>query len=415
VSQHLRTHGPATDELGPAALATKDRTYACHNCGAQTVSVFHEVADVPVNSCLMLPSREAALAYPKGQIRLGFCRSCGFIENVLFDPSALEYSSSYEETQGCSPRFRAFACGLASQLVERHDLKGKTIIEIGCGKGEFLALLCELGDNRGIGIDPSFVSGRVDGDAASRMTFITDFYGEKYSHLTADLVCCRHTLEHIQPTKGFLDLVRRSIGNRPDTRVFFEVPDVGRVLREVAFWDIYYEHCSYFSLGSLARLFRSSGFEILDLAKGFDDQYLLITARPGTEARDAAERADDDLQALARDIEHFAEHYSSTIERWEDELTQIKSRGQRCVLWGSGSKAVAYLNTLRIRDEVQYVVDINPVKHGMYLAGMGQRIVPPDFLKQYRPDVVIAMNPIYRDEIRRDLDMMGVGAKLLHV
>ena len=43
--------------------------------------------------------------------------------------------------------------------------------------------------------------------------------------------------------------------------VFFELPDTERVLTEAAFWDIYYEHCSYFTPGSLARLFRRTGFE----------------------------------------------------------------------------------------------------------------------------------------------------------
>ena len=49
------------------------------------------------------------------------------------------------------------------------------------------------------------------------------------------------------------------------TLVFFEVPDTMRILREGAFWDIYYEHCSYFTPGSLARRFRRTGFDINEL------------------------------------------------------------------------------------------------------------------------------------------------------
>ena len=49
--------------------------------------------------------------------------------------------------------------------------------------------------------------------------------------------------------------------------MFFELPDVMRELCEGAFWDLYYEHCTYFSCGSLARLFRATGFEVLDFVE----------------------------------------------------------------------------------------------------------------------------------------------------
>jgi len=384
----------------------------CPNCLTTEVGLFHSVEKVPVHSCLLMSSRPDALNYPKRDISLGFCSSCGFITNVAFDSGLHEYSSRYEETQGFSPRFQVFLRDLAERLIDRYDLREKDILEIGCGKGEFLVLLCELGGNRGTGIDPSYINERTDSEAASRINFITDFYSEKYAHLTGDFICCRHTLEHIQPTHKFLSMVRRSIGNRVDTIVFFEVPDVSRVLKDEAFWDIYYEHCSYFSLGSLARLFRSCGFDVLDLRKDFDDQYLLIAARPCNGSPSSSLEQEDDLEELASDVNHFRGNYQVRIEQWKSNLQNFGYRRQRAVIWGSGSKAVAYLTTLGIRDQIEYVVDINPYKHGMYLAGTGHKIVPPKFLKDYQPDVVIAMNPIYCDEIRRDLDQMGVKAEL---
>jgi hypothetical protein len=51
----------------------------------------------------------------------------------------------------------------------------------------------------------------------------------------------------------------------------------------------------------------------------------------------------------------------------------------------------------------------------MYLAGSGHKIVPPAFLKEYRPDLVIVMNPIYNDEIRAELDRLDVSAEILSV
>jgi len=387
----------------------------CPSCGSRRVNVFYEAKNVPVQSCLLLSDQAEALRFPLSEIALGLCEGCGFIYNLTFDPSLLDYTRDYEEQQSFSPRFNTFARELAQRLIDRYDLRNKTIVEIGCGKGDFLLLLCELGNNRGVGIDPSYVSGRITEPAAERVTFIADFYSERYAGYQGDLVCCRHTLEHIPDTAEFLGKVRRAIENRPETVVFFEIPDVARVLREVAFWDIYYEHCSYFTLDSLARLFRSCGFEILDLYKGFDDQYLMIEARLATGLPSPQPDQGDAIRETARDAAYFSAHCSAQLEGWKRKIRELKQSGQRVVIWGSGSKCVAFLSTLAVQNEIEYVVDINPHRHNRYLAGSGKEIVPPSFLQNYRPDTVIAMNPIYVKEIRQELDRMGLGAELLSV
>ena len=108
------------------------------------MEVFYEVKDIPVHSVLLMPTREKALTYPRGNIELGLCSQCGFISNLAFDPSLHEYSSKYEETQGFSATFNAFHKSLASSLIEQFNLRNKIVIEIGCGKGEFLTMLCEM-------------------------------------------------------------------------------------------------------------------------------------------------------------------------------------------------------------------------------------------------------------------------------
>jgi hypothetical protein len=42
-------------------------------------------------------------------------------------------------------------------------------------------------------------------------------------------------------------VIRAQSATAPTSPVLFELPDVLRVLEEVAFWDVYYEHCSYFT------------------------------------------------------------------------------------------------------------------------------------------------------------------------
>jgi hypothetical protein len=93
----------------------------------------------------------------------------------------------------------------------------------------------------------------------------------------------------------------------------------------------------------------------------------------------------------------------------------MREDGVRVVLWGGGSKAVAFLTTLNIQDEVQYVVDINPYKQGTYMTGTGQPIVGPQFLKEYQPDAVILMNPIYRREVENQLTRLEIQPRMFTV
>ncbi len=387
----------------------------CPSCGDTGMSNFYELKGVPVHSVLLLATQEEALGYPKGDIILGFCQSCGFIFNTAFDPGVHEYSARYEETQGFSSTFNLFSQNLVKHLIDKYNLRHKEIIEIGCGKGEFLTLLCELGENRGVGFDPAYISDRNKSEVKDSVTFINDFYSEKYAHYQGDFVCCKMTLEHIQDTAGFVSIVRRSIGDQPNTIVFFQVPDSVRILREIAFWDIYYEHCSYFSLGSLARLFRRCGFDVINLAKEYDEQYLMIEARPGNGQGGVLLNQENDLAELKQGIAYFSENYQHKLETWRQNLREIRQSGRRVVIWGAGSKGVAFLTTLNIQQEIEYAVDINPYKHGMYMAGTGQKIVSPEFLRKYKPDVVVVMNSIYCNEIQQDLDRLGITAKLMPV
>jgi SAM-dependent methyltransferase len=381
----------------------------CPSCDERALEAFYELPRVPVNSCILMGTREEALTYPRGDLRLAWCTACGFVTNTRFDPG-LEYSSRYEETQAFSGTFNAFARRLAHDLTTRHHVRGRTVLEIGCGKGEFLVSLCEAGNNRGIGIDPGYRPERTQTDA--KVEFIRDFYKEEHGALNADVIVCRHTLEHIAEPRKLIRSLRRSIGDREDVLVFFEVPDVLRVLQEGAFWDLYHEHCSYFTPGAMARLFRAEGFEVEELELAYADQYVLLIARPAARATTARLPLEDDLEATREAVRAFGQTCTRQLEAFRGQVRAASTRGERTVLWGSGSKGVAFLTTLGEDLPVECVVDINPYRQGRFMPGTGHPIVAPEELQGVRPDHVIVMNPIYLHEVGRDLARLSLTPRL---
>ncbi len=387
----------------------------CPNCLVGLLSTFHAVQNVPVHSVLLMPSQQVAMNYPKGDITLGYCANCGFVSNTAFNTAVHEYSTQYEETQGFSATFRKFHERLAASLIEKYDLHRKKIVEIGCGKGEFLTLLCQMGKNRGLGFDPAFVKERNPAPKDLGVEFIQDFYSEKYSDIQADFFCCKMTLEHIHETARFIRTIRQTIGANSQAVVFFQVPDLVRVLKDLAFWDIYYEHCSYFCAGSLSRVCREAGFKILQTWTDYDDQYLMIAAEPAPEIA-AASLLELESPALVRSlIDGFVLQQNKLVNDWKQRIAELGTAGKRTVVWGSGSKGVAFLTMLNLNSAIKYVVDINPYRQGKFMAGTGQQIVAPEFLREYKPDVAIAMNPVYQGEIQQRLAEMGLATSVLSV
>lgn len=197
------------------------------------------------------------------------------------------------------------------------------------------------------------------------------------------------------------------------TAVYFEVPNVSLILRDLSVWDIIYEHCSYFCPTALAKVFEKCGFVIHNLSEAYEGQFLGIEAFPKNGAEDPEPRFSDDVTWMTNAVRAFSDVYRKRISAWQENLNEFEHLGKRVVLWGAGAKGVSFMNMLKIYDRIEYVVDINPNKQGKHVAGTGQKIISPEFLQNYLPDILIITNPIYMNEIKHQVHALGLKPQFL--
>lgn len=381
----------------------------CPSCTSDATSRFFHSAGVPCLDAVVMKDRAAALAVPRGDLDLALCRDCGLVFNAAFDPEQVPYDANYESTQAASPTFNAFHAELADTLIAACMPNGGHAVEIGCGQGEFLELLAERGGVRGTGYDPAY-----RGQPVHPLVHIQPrlFLGEEDLD-DVDLVLCKMTLEHIIDVAGMLGDLRRSLGDRP-TKVFFMIPDFGRVMERRTFWDISYEHCTYYTPGSLARAFRRSGFAPLEIGRVYGGQYLTILAEPGDAASPALPEEESAAVTVAA-VDRFATLLSQSVDEWRGRIAAWDREGKGLVIWGGGAKTVNFLSLLGDGAMPLAAVDINPRKHGTFLPGSGLAIVPPTAIQALGAGRILLMNPIYFDEVSADLKALGVAAPLLNI
>lgn len=388
----------------------RSQVKSCLVCDSTNTQSIITIPSIPVHCNILWNDRQDALNAPRGAIELAYCRKCGHTFNKLFQPELIEYTKNYENSLHFSPTFQGYAESLANQLIEKYDLHDKKIIEIGCGQGEFLQILCRLGCNRGSGFDPSYLNNQALDSNSEPITIIRDYYSAKYLDHQADFFCTRHVLEHLIEPKNILNVVGQATLKREASLFYIEVPNAWFMFNELSIWDIIHEHPSYFSKESLSYLLKSCNFEICDIGFGFGDQFLYAIASINMENTDSPLDQKENISDNEKMMNSFQSRFNKKVSKWQGFMKKIIDHEKKAVVWGAGSKGVTFLNLYADLQAIDYVVDINSRKFGKFIPGTGQQIVRPDFLSAYQPNDIIVMNPIYENEIKSMIDELDIDA-----
>lgn len=384
----------------------------CPVCTSDQTHAFFTQSDVPCQDGRVWATRAEAAAAPRGEIELVHCRACGHVFNRWFDASKMVFDATYNISLHHSPAYAAFIEELVRGLVDRHDLRNKTVVEIGCGKADFLKAVCLPYGNRGEGFDPTFTDDCLT-EADRKLIRVTPDYYTPASGVTGDLVTFRSMLQYMTQPRAFLQSVRPAVKASGGV-VYAEVPNSAHVFEKLSIWNIVYEHGCFYSRTSLTKLFEDCDFAVQDCFSCWvEDQNLGIEAGL-TQGSRAYAFDPAEVERFSCVIDRFDHDHEHKKAYWRHTLDRLQTQGKRMVMWGAGARAQSFCTTFDLDDvAVPYIVDINPQRQGCFMPKTLQTVVPPETLKVEEPDVVLITNSGYAEEIKKQIRTMGVRCEVM--
>lgn len=343
------------------------------------------------------------------------CDTCRLVQLEEFEApetifSEYAYFSSYSES------WLAHAQRYCEHITSRLGLDSQSlVIEIASNDGYLLQYFHERGIPV-LGIEPARNVARAARERG--VPTIEKFFGtataEELVHegQRPDLLVGNNVLAHVPDLNDFIQGLKRLL--KSCGVITLEFPHLWRLIEGMQFDTIYHEHFSYFSFGTVERIFAAHGLVIFDVEElpthgGSLRIYVRHKedeSRPVGDAVAAVHRqeAQSGLDRLERYV-GFEENVREVKRQLLIFLIECKRAGKSVVGYGAPAKGNTLLNYCGIRtDFLDYTVDVSPYKQGRYLPGTHIPIHHPNVIRQTRPDYVLVLPWNLKDEIMSQID-----------
>jgi len=276
-----------------------------------------------------------------------------------------------------------------------------------------------------LGIDPA--RNVAEAAEARGVPTLVAFFGEALARELVDegknasVIVGNNVLAQVPDINDFVAGVRTLL--RPDGSATFEFPHLLRLIEGLQYDTIYHEHFSYFSLATISEIFGAHALEVYDVDELWTHGGSLRVyaqhlggpnvVEPSIDAILSAEEAG----GLWREERYarFADDVKESKRALLELLIDLRRAGKQVVGYGAPGKGNTLLNYCGIRtDLLDYTVDRNPYKHGLFTPGTHIPIHAPERIVETRPDYVLVLPWNLFDEISAQLEYVRAwGGQLI--
>ncbi len=407
------TSGPQTQLDTAASIAPGVDPPRCRFCNAPLRATLVDLGMSPLCESYLTPGQLNRME-PFYPLHVRICEQCFLVQLQEYVTSE-EIFTEYAYFSSFSDTWVRHAHAYTEMIIDRLSLDaGSSVVEIASNDGYLLQHFVDRGLPV-LGIEPAR---NVAAAAVEKgVPTLTAFFGTDTARRLvvergrADLVIGNNVLAHVPDLNDFVAGMKILLG--PHGTVTLEFPHLLRLIEGHQFDTIYHEHFSYLSLLTTGRLFAAHGLTIFDVEElpthGGSLRVYARHAEDGSkpvDARVSELRAREELAGLAElaSYSSFAQRVADTKRGLLEFLIGAKRAGKSIAGYGAPGKGNTLLNYCGIRtDFLDYTVDRNPYKQGLFLPGTHIPIFHPDRIKETQPDYVLILPWNLKDEIREQL------------
>jgi hypothetical protein len=365
----------------------------------------------PCESYLSATQLDTAETFYPLHVRV--CERCLLVQLPAYIPAEdiftdYAYFSSYSDSWVAHARrfvedaVRSLALGRNSFVVEVASNDGY-LLQHSIAHGirslgiEPAANIAEVARGRGIETEVAFLGEQVGKDVAAR-------------HGPADLVVANNVFAHVPDIVDFSRGLRALVADHG--KVSIEIPHLLRLIEGNEYDTIYHEHYSYLSLLTAQRVLATADLTVVDVEElpthGGSMRLWSVPSGDAVEVRSPVARVLAEEAAAGLDTVEghngFARQVATIRNDFVEFLLNCQRQGKRVAGYGAPGKGNTILNHCGIRaDLMEFTVDRNPHKQGMFLPGTHIPIHAVERLAAERPDYVVIMPWNLRTEITNQL------------
>jgi hypothetical protein len=361
----------------------------CLACGSSHLTQVLDLNNQPLANSFIKDIEAHEDVFP---LTLNLCTACSHLQlSHAVNPDLL--FKNYLYVSGTSQTLKDYFDWFAKFTLNYVE-EPQNVLDIACNDGTQLNSFKELGMTT-YGIDPAtnlHPLSSVDHDVIC--DYLTRDHIEYLHSQRLDIINAQNVFAHNSYPLEFLKICKDIMHNKS---VLFIQTSQADMVKNNEFDTIYHEHLSFFNANSMQALATRAGLNLIDIIKTpiHGNSYVFVFSKTATPRDSVAKMLDEERKLGMQDNQTYIE-YAEKAKRVVTDLKEVIERyrknGFKIVGYGAAAKGNTLLNFGHI--ELNFIIDDNPLKQGLFAPGMHTPVLSIDSLNQIPLDVDILFVPL---------------------